>query len=189
MKRAWLGRINGVEVLAELTAQYNKFVEYFGVEPDFIDGHHNVHQCPTVSNEVIRFVKKMGTENKIYIRNTGHRWTAALKGPDAFKTVFISLPGLMFKNKLVASGLSTNESFGGVYGLNQSGGFEKRIKEFFIEAGEKNSIIMIHPGKADSILAQRDSFCKGREVEEQVLLEDSFLDFLEEHNISLSKFE
>ena len=57
IKRAWLGLINGNEVLAELTAQYNKFVEYFGIEPDFIDGHHNVHQYPVVEDEVIQFIK------------------------------------------------------------------------------------------------------------------------------------
>tara|TARA_B100000315_G_C14530639_1_gene565990 strand:- start:305 stop:1165 length:861 start_codon:yes stop_codon:yes gene_type:complete len=189
MKRAWFGRIKSNEVYSELTAQYSKFVEYFGVEPDFIDGHHNVHQFPAVWNEIIRFVKNRGVENKIYIRNTAHRWTAALKKTDIFKTVLISIPGIMFKSRLLAGGLRTNESFGGVYSLTHSDNFEKRLKNFFILAGDKNAIIMTHPGQADSILAQRDPFCKGRELEEQVLLQEFFPKFLKEHNISLSKFE
>jgi hypothetical protein len=189
MKRAWLGRINGNEVFAELTAQYNKFIEYFGVEPDFIDGHHNAHQCPVVRNEVIRFITNIGIEKKVYLRNTAHQWTAILKGSDILKTVFISMPGIIFRRKLLAGGLRTNMSFGGVYSLNHSGDFEKRIKQFFLLAAQKNAVIMIHPGTADSILAQRDSFCEGRRIEEQVLLQDSFNSFLEENNISLSKFE
>ena len=189
MRRAWLRQVKGNEVILELAAQYDKFVKNFGFEPDFIDGHHNIHQYPVVGDEVIRFVKEKNLEGRIYIRNTAHQWAAILKGPNILKTVIISIPGVLFKKKLLSGGLRTNESFGGTYNLNHSGGFERQIKKFFIYAHANNAIVMVHPGKADASLAQRDSFCEGREIEEQVLLQDSFQKFLRTYRISLSKFE
>ena len=189
IKRAWLGFIDSTEVLAELAAQYDKFIKIFGIEPNFIDGHHNVNQYPVVGDAVIKFIKNKGLGEGIYLRNTAHRWTSILKGEDLFKTAFISTPGLIFKKKLLANELRTNKSFGGIYNLNKSDNFQKRIEGFLILAESKNSIIMIHPGRADTFLAQRDSFCRGREIEKQVLLQDSFPELLEVHNITLSKFE
>ena len=189
MKRAYLGRIKGSEVFSELLAQYNRFVESFGVEPDFLDGHHNVHQCPIVGEEVIRFVKKKDLQNKIYIRNTAHQLSSTLRGSNFLKTLFISFPGLLFKRKLGSNGLLTNKSFGGVYNLKKPAGFEKLIREFFISAARENGIIMVHPGTVDSTLMNRDTFCEGREIEEEVLLRDSYRTFLEESKISLSKFK
>ena len=52
----------------------------------------------------------------------------------------------------------------------------------------KNAIIMIHPGKSDSTLEERDSFNKGREIEENFLLQDSFLELLNNQNIILGKY-
>jgi predicted glycoside hydrolase/deacetylase ChbG (UPF0249 family) len=189
IKRAWLGCIDGDEVLVELTAQYKKFIDNFGVEPNFIDGHHNVHQYPVVGDAVIKFVKNKNLGKKIYLRNTAHRWDVIFKGKDLLKTAFISAPGLIFKKKLLANELRTNESFGGVYNLNNPGNFKKRIEEFLVLANAENSIIMVHPGRVDTILAQRDSFCKGREIEEHVLLQKYFPEFLDANNLTLSKFE
>jgi chitin disaccharide deacetylase len=189
MKRAWLGHVKKEDVLKELTAQYDKFFETFGVQPDFIDGHHNVHQYPIVDDTVIEFVKSRGIENKIYLRNTSYSLGSIfLQGIDCLKTAFISFQGSSFKKKLLNNGLRTNESFGGVYSLTRTNKFEDRIFEFCCSAGYKNGIIMLHPGKVDTILSERDSFCNGREIEEQVLLDQSFPKTLKSLNIGLDKF-
>tara|TARA_B100000315_G_C14586373_1_gene593246 strand:- start:2656 stop:3513 length:858 start_codon:yes stop_codon:yes gene_type:complete len=189
-KRAWFGQIKKEEVLKELTSQYDKFIETFGVPPDFIDGHHNVHQYPTVDDVVIEFVKSRGIEDKIYLRNTAQSLSAVFgQKSDFLKNALISLRGSSFKKKLLNNGIRTNKSFGGGYNLTHFNKFGKRIIRFFESAEVRNGIVMIHPGKVDSMLSLRDSFCEGREIEEKVLLDTSFLETLKSLDISLDKFE
>jgi predicted glycoside hydrolase/deacetylase ChbG (UPF0249 family) len=189
MKCSWLGQINRNHVQEELNMQYEKFVDYFGSAPDYIDGHHHVHQFPTVRDVIIEFVKRKKIEKTIYLRNTAHTLDAILKrGSDIIKAALISAPGLFFKKKLLENGIRTNEAFDGVYNLNCIDLFEKRIIDSFKSIGKKNSIVMVHPGKVDSILRERDSFLVGRENEENFLLQESFFETLKNNNISLSKF-
>lgn len=190
MKLAWLGQIKKEDVIEELTSQYDEFVDTFGVLPDFIDGHHNVHQYPIVDDAVIEFVKNRRIENKIYLRNTAHSLNSVfMQGFEFLKTALISFQGSSFKKKLLDNDMRTNESFGGVYNLTRSNKFEEKIVEFCCSANSKNGIVMVHPGKVDSILLKRDSFCEGREIEEKTLLDKTFPETLKSLNVRLGKFE
>ncbi|MBT3921247.1 MAG: ChbG/HpnK family deacetylase [Nitrospina sp.] len=190
MKRACLGQIKNMDILKELTSQYDKFVGTFGFHPDFIDGHHNVHQYPIVDNVVIEFVKSLNPEHKLYLRNTAHSMGAmCVQGSDFLKTGMISFLGSSFKKKLLENGIPTNESFGGVYNLDHYNKFGVKVIKFLKSAGVKNGIVMSHPGTQDTHLSARDPFCKGREIEESVLLKNTFSETLKRLNISLDKFE
>jgi predicted glycoside hydrolase/deacetylase ChbG (UPF0249 family) len=190
MKRTWLGQVKKEHVLNELTSQYDKFVENFGTQPDFIDGHHNVHQYPIIDDVIIEFVKSRGIEKNMYLRNTAHSIGAIFgQWSDFFKTALISFQGSSFKKKILNNDMRTNESFGGVYNLTRFNEFEGKIFKFFCNAELSNGIVMIHPGRVDSILSKRDSFCEGREAEEKVLLDKTFPEILKNLNISLGKFE
>jgi chitin disaccharide deacetylase len=189
IRRAWLGKVNKKEVYGELNAQYKEFIEFFGKKPDFIDGHHNVHQYPVIRDEVIRFIKNKDKNGKMYLRNTAYPLAKSIiNGADRLKTILISLPGLKFKKMLQRNKISTNETFGGVYDLKKSNNFKKYINIFLDQAGQKNGIIMIHPGRGDHLLLKRDSFNVERENEMNFLLDPAFPEMLKDHRIILTKF-
>ncbi|HLO75536.1 MAG TPA: ChbG/HpnK family deacetylase, partial [Magnetospirillum sp.] len=53
LKRALTRRLNKAEIAAELERQIDSFEAHYGRPPDFLDGHHHVHQLPVIGDVVL----------------------------------------------------------------------------------------------------------------------------------------
>ena len=189
IQKTLLGQIDEAEVLKELRAQYESFSDYFGFEPDYIDGHHNVHQFPGVRNAVLKFLIEDKNRRFQYVRNT------AISPKDIFrqkadflKSGFISLWGYEFYKLAQSARLPTNSSFSGVYGLDRFSKFGEKMKLFLAASADMNGIIMTHPGIPDDTLARRDIFFEGRQFEYDYLMSPAFQEVLENFNFRLTRF-
>ncbi|MBF0635002.1 MAG: ChbG/HpnK family deacetylase [Nitrospinae bacterium] len=109
------GQVNSSECSAEITAQYNLFVEKTGRTPDFIDGHKHVHQLAGIREGLLKFVMTLPKDGRPYIRNTNADFMEILKLRTSFiKQMVISTPGGVMKERLKSEGVLTNDGFAGI---------------------------------------------------------------------------
>ena len=190
INHAYLRKIVSHDVINEFNLQYQRFIDFFNFEPDFIDSHHNTHQYPLIRKTFIDFMYDRSFEKTPYVRNTAVSFKKIFNNKSDFlKSFFISLPGSSFKKLAIKSSLSTNNDFWGIYDLNRSERFEEKMINFLKNIERENGIIMVHPGFSDNLLAKRDVFCGGREDEYNFLASSSFLDLLSESKIKLTRFQ
>ena len=158
-----------------------------------MDGHHNVHQYPSVRHAVVDFLLRERPSMKdepFYIRNTSNSTANIIKqGNAALKTAPISLLGRSFKSFAQRRDIPTNDNFVGVYNLNNPERFKSYFIQFLRLVNKQNGIIMTHPGLPDGILAKRDSFVAGRKLEYDFLSGNSFNQVLDNHRVTLRKFD
>ena len=58
------------EIIEEINMQLDLFQKLLGFSPDFIDGHHHVHQLPIIREALIEIIKKRYSDRLPWIRNT-----------------------------------------------------------------------------------------------------------------------
>ena len=63
-------RIDKKQIFNEIDLQIQNFKKYLGFDPNFIDGHHHVHQFPLIKECLIDVIKKRKLVKKIWVRNT-----------------------------------------------------------------------------------------------------------------------
>jgi|TARA_B100002003_G_C14088199_1_gene523450 predicted glycoside hydrolase/deacetylase ChbG (UPF0249 family) len=190
INHAYLRKVVSHEVMNEFNLQYQRFIDFFNFEPDFIDSHHNAHQYPLIRNSFVDFISDRSFKKTPYLRNTAVSLKKLFTNKsDFFKSLLISLPGSSFKKLAIKHGLSTNKDFLGIYDLNRAELFEEKMICFLINIERENGIIMVHPGLPDDLLGKRDLFCSGRENEYNYLASSYFLDLLKERDIKLTRFQ
>tara|TARA_B100000315_G_scaffold173577_1_gene162007 strand:- start:674 stop:1555 length:882 start_codon:yes stop_codon:yes gene_type:complete len=190
INHSYLGKVKSHDVMTEFNLQYQRFIDFFNFEPDFIDSHHNAHQYPLIRKTFIDFFFDKNFKKTPYVRNTAVSLKKLFSNKrDFLKSFFISLPGSSFKKLAIKHCLSTNKDFGGIYDINHSKLFEEKMICFLINIERENGIIMVHPGLPDDLLAERDQFCSGREYEYNYLASSSFSDLLKESEIKLTRFQ
>ena len=114
------GQIDSEEVLLELQQQYNSFVKNFGRQPDFIDGHHHVHQLPIIRDAVINLIKINWSGKLPWIRVA---WESPirliLRRESIIRAIGIGFFGLGLKFRARSNGIQYNHGFTGVYNYNK----------------------------------------------------------------------
>lgn len=131
-----------------LKRQYGLFCEHLG-EPDFVDGHQNVHQLPWIDRAVLDFC----SSRPVWVRNS-----AMLHPGRSLKRWGHHLPGLLFRRRLRHLGLPTNDWIVG--GDLYAGPVHWRL-----EGIRGLTVWVVHPGYVDSVLSGRDGYCAGRAAE------------------------
>tara|TARA_B100001057_G_scaffold301008_1_gene301187 strand:- start:2087 stop:2941 length:855 start_codon:yes stop_codon:yes gene_type:complete len=176
------------EIIKEINAQLDFFEELMGTSPDFIDGHHHVHQLPIIRDLVFEILKKRYKNNLPWIRNTSESSLKILKRNVALtKTYILSFYGLKLKKKANEEGFRTNDGFSGIYNFSNNTDYKICFINF-IKFIENNHLLMVHPGESDENLKRIDSVTHTRNLENDFLRSNDFLDILRTKSILLRPF-
>jgi predicted glycoside hydrolase/deacetylase ChbG (UPF0249 family) len=186
LKRALSRRLDRAEIAAELERQLDSFEEHFGRAPDFLDGHHHVHQLPVIG-EVVLDLWRRRMQGRGWVRSCVEPFPAILaRGVDPFRASVISALGLGFRRRLQALGVPHNTSFRGVYDFSGRVPFDTLFRRFTDNPGPR-ALMMVHPGKVDDALRAADCLTHQREVEFAYLASDACVLSLAERGISLRR--
>ena len=186
IKRSWLCRLDRAEIADEVNAQFDRFVSAFGRNPDFLDGHHHVHQLPLV-RDVVLDIWKHRMNGQGWVRSC---WESPItlyrRGIDSARASIIALLGLEWHRMMAGRGIPHNLSFRGVYDLTDKIPFET-LFQTFIQSPRRRTLIMVHPGQVDEALIAADRLTDQRENEWAFLASERCGEILSEHGLSLTK--
>jgi hypothetical protein len=142
------GLAKPADCAAEITAQYNLFVEKTGRIPDFIDGHKHVHQLAGIREGLLMFVRTLPKDARPYVRNTGASLMEIARLRASFiKQYLISKPGGVLRDMLTAEGVLTNDGFAGVYDYKRYERYPEYLRRFAQRLSLRpNGLLMTHPG-------------------------------------------
>ena len=175
------------EIYKEINLQLDKFEKALGFRPDFIDGHHHIHQLPLINNIIINIIKKRYPSNYPWIRNSNESFFRIFKRKTSIiKSIFLSVMGVKIKKLAKENSIKTNNGFSGVYNFSIDKDYGQLFKNFITDINSEH-LIMVHPGENDEILSNIDSANKSRNLEFNYLISEKFSQVLIENNIELKK--
>jgi len=173
------------EIAKEIDFQLDRFEKVMGFHPNFIDGHHHVHQLPLIRNILVKILKKRYPNKLPWIRNTHEDPFKILKRKTSIlKTFFLSLMGNKMKKLLEYNFIKTNDGFSGIYDFSIKENYEHKFINFLNDINN-NHLLMVHPGFSDEILSNIDKVTVSRDKEYDFLLSDRFIQVLENENVVL----
>jgi len=157
------------EISQELGRQLSAFTEATGREPDFLDGHHHVHQLPGVRDVVTRLWGKRG-----WVRNTATSPSRVIaRGIARPRATVLAAFGAAARRTWRAAGIATNSDFAGVRNFDEPGSYRPLMVRYLQDA-QSGLLIMCHPGRADARLAEIDHVTGAREQELAYLRSEDF---------------
>jgi len=181
-------RITDELIEFEIISQIEKFNRELGFYPNFIDGHHHVHQYPSINKLLIKIVKKMELEKKnekiFWIRATHDSFLKIIRrNISIIKSIRISLSGYFLKNNLQKQNIRFNNGFSGIYDFKD----EYKLKfENFLKYVNSGHLIMVHPGYVSKKFHLSDKVNESREEEYKFLKSDDYLNLLEKNKCLLA---
>jgi hypothetical protein len=185
LKRALLRRLDKAEIAAELRRQLAAFQAHFGRQPDFIDGHHHVHQLPIVRDALLEVAGVEFRSRPLWLRSCWEPPAETMRrGVDAFRALIITQLGRPLDRLTRRAGIRTNHGFRGIYDFE---GDYPALFSRFIERPEAGMLVMCHPGHADSVLAELDPVTGSRERELAFFLSPAFRAVLDRRNLALAR--
>ena len=149
-RAAQTGKLRKQDVLAEIKAQYDLFVQKAGCPPAHIDGHLHVHQIPVIREALIDFVLDLPKSQRLYIRNTAQNVRLLWKNDlPVAKAAGIGLFGCWMNRRLRSQGIRTNCGFSGVYDFRDYNQFPTYLPRFVKALTDPHGILVVHPGKTE----------------------------------------
>ena len=152
---------NPREILIEWENQLGRLRSY-GIEPDHVDTHHNVHRFPKIFKAYCAFAK----EHRLSTRPLSHNMAKRLRLL-GLSDIDLCLESWEGKSQTIETFLS--HVMGAFRSIGNSGCIE----------------VMTHPGYADDDLAQRSRLLKERETELAVLCHEELPALLDARRIIL----
>jgi hypothetical protein len=187
MARALAGRLSRVAVIDELHAQLDAFEAAFGTPPQFIDGHHHVHQLPVVYESVIEAMRTRLHNPESWLRVCCDSPTRLIRRRVATpRSLLIAALGLPLRAAARRAGLRTNRGFSGVNRFDRTEDFARLFARFLVAAPDW-SLIMCHPGLVDATLQQADPVSFRREDEYRYLVSDAMPEALADAGVQLAR--
>ena len=182
------GQVFENDIVNEINSQLDIFEEFVGSKPNFIDGHHHVHQLPIISNILLKLIKKRYNEDPPFIRNTYESNIKILKRNICLtKTFLLSYYGYFFKKKLINNNFKTNNGFSGIYDFSEVTKYDYLFNKF-IKYVDHNHLLMVHPGESDDELEKIDPVTSTRNIERKFLLSSYTQTILGNKTTSLISF-
>jgi predicted glycoside hydrolase/deacetylase ChbG (UPF0249 family) len=173
VKRAVLRRLDKAEVAAELERQVDAFEAEMGRPPDFLDGHHHVHQLPVIRDVVTDLWRRRLKERGGWVRSCWENPFAILRrGIDPVRASIIALLGIGLRARLRAEGIPHNRSFRGIYDFSGKVPYGELFR-IFTDAPGTGTLVMCHPGEVDDALRACEWMTDQREVEWRFLASES----------------
>ena len=189
MKAAITHRLPLHEVSDELNCQIDTFVEVMGQLPDFIDGHHHVHQLPGIRDQVIEAAKSRFGASSPWLRACNERPNVILKRAVSIgRALAIGWYGAAFRRRAWNADLRVNIGFSGVYDFSNCIPYYT-LFDRFTDHLLPGALVMCHPGRVDDELRALDSLTDQREIELEYFLSPLFAALLEQKNLRLGRLE
>lgn len=171
---AHAGRLDRAEIAAEVERQIDRFEAVMGRPPDFIDGHHHVHQLPTVGEVVIEAFRRRLAPRGGYLRYCAEPLGAVLRcGVAPARAALIAALGRSFRRRAEALDIPGNTGFRGVRSFRETRPYAELFARF-LRGAAPGTLIMCHPGLVDATLAAADPVTAAREEEYRTLAGDAF---------------
>lgn len=183
---AYGGMLDPAVVRDDLRAQFDAFEDVTGAPPDFIDGHHHVHQLPVIRDALVVEIAERYQRHRPWLRNTAPpagQTGRGFGGHDMLKHRLIAALGSRRLQRLAGRiGCAQNGHLLGVYGLTGSPqDYEARLLRWCDQASD-NDLLMCHPA---AHVAGSDAIASARMAEYAVLRSSGFADILCERRISV----
>jgi predicted glycoside hydrolase/deacetylase ChbG (UPF0249 family) len=171
-RTALLGRLDVKETVAEIGRQLDAFTAATGREPDFLDGHHHVHQLPVVRTIVAEIWRGRGLRG--WIRNTAANPAQILaRGVAVPRASVLAIFGEAARRTWKEAGIATNADFSGVRNFDEPPPFGTLMRRYLRNAAP-GLLVMCHPGKPDDELGKIDFVTAPRAEELRYLSSDEF---------------
>lgn len=138
---AMQGRLPLPEIALEVRAQFERFTEMTGREPDFVDGHQHSHVLPGIRRIVIAATQRHAPN--AWLRDCTDKLPAMLKRPFRGKALASAMYATGFARAAARAGLSCNQGFAGHYGF--AGDYSALFPHFLRSPGSQH-LVMCHPG-------------------------------------------
>lgn len=184
MALAFLGRLDAEEIGKELERQIDRFAAEMGRLPDFIDGHHHVHQLPAVRGVVAAAFRRRLAGG--YVRYCGEPMTSLRRiGVATKRAAIISLIGAGWTRLGRKLGIPGNRGFRGVRDFTEPS--YAALLPRWLDRAENGLLIMCHPGQADDALRRVEHVVDQREDELRFLASDTFAEALRTAGATLSR--
>lgn len=172
VKRSLTRRLDRAEIAAELERQVDAFETAMGRAPDFLDGHHHVHQLPVVRDCVLDLWRRRLSPTGGWVRSCWENpLTIWRRGIDPVRATIIALLGLGFGRKMRRMGVPHNHSFRGVYDFSGKIAYAELFRRF-TDNPPPGTLVMCHPGLVDDALRACEWLTDQREVEYRFLASD-----------------
>jgi predicted glycoside hydrolase/deacetylase ChbG (UPF0249 family) len=185
VKRALLRRLDRAEIAAELEAQVDSFEAGMGRPPDFLDGHHHVHQLPVVRDVVMDLWSKRLKARGGWVRSCWENpLTIAARGVDPVRATIIAVLGLGLRRRLRAAGARHNRSFRGVYDFSGKLPYAALFR-VFTDHPSPGTLVMCHPGEVDEALRACEWLTDQREEEYRFLASEDCARSLADRGLTL----
>jgi len=177
-------RLDRVEIATELERQVDAFEAALGRPPDFLDGHHHVHQLPVIREVVLDLAARRLAPGG-WVRSC---WESPLaivrRGVDPLRAGVIAGLGIGLRRRLRAAGIAHNHSFRGVYDFSGRVPYGQLFDRFTAAPGPA-TLVMCHPGEVDDALRACERLTDQRESEYAVLAGPGVADSLAARHLSL----
>jgi predicted glycoside hydrolase/deacetylase ChbG (UPF0249 family) len=179
--RASLGLLKASDIARECLAQIDRMIEA-GFPPTHLDSHRHVHSHPAISSAVTRAAASRGVFQVRVpcepLRVNASDWRATLKKA-----------GLLISTRLSGRAGADYRAINFV-GLSLQGGksFATRLFALIPRLPAGTTELMTHPGYADPLLAEQDSYTLERETELKVLCSREFRELLVRRGVTLTRF-
>lgn len=184
MALAFLNRLDDVEIALELQRQLDRFEAEMGRSPDFIDGHHHVHQLPAVRDAVAGVFRDR--LRRAYVRYCDEPMASLRRvGVAAKRAAVISLIGSGWARRGRRLGIPGNRGFRGVRDFTEPS--YAALVPRWLAGARDGMLIMCHPGIADADLRRVEHVVEQREEELRYLSSDAFADALGSAGVVLSR--
>ncbi len=172
LKRSVLRRLDKDEIKEELGRQITAFSDQFGRLPDFVDGHHHVHQLPVVRDALFETVARTFHGRPLWLRSCYEPIEETLRrGVAVQRASIITQLGRPLERRARKLHIKTNHGFRGVYDFR---GEYAALFPRFIGRPRRAMLVMCHPGYSDPILASLDPVTASREAELAYFLSPRF---------------
>jgi predicted glycoside hydrolase/deacetylase ChbG (UPF0249 family) len=194
-RRAYRNRLDEGAIARELTSQLDRFVEWLGFAPDFIDGHQHVQQLPGVRNALAAVVRADPRLANVYVRvgKLPRIGPKALSSSPSWSTLLgscaIAFPSRGAGRVFAAAGIRTNDRLLGYYPAEQGLAFEAVFAWYASLRPSARDVFSCHPGTMDPILEARDSLTSEREEVLGFLASDAFEERLASSGLALNRFD
>jgi hypothetical protein len=182
--RGALRRLARERLAAEIAAQLESFVNYFGRTPDFIDGHQHVHLFPRVREALLEVVKNAAPD--AWVRQCGRALPLTQRFADR-KALVLDMLSRRFRARAMTHGITTNPAFAGTYDFAAAGEQDfAQLFPLFLRRLPPHSVVMCHPGFVDAELERLDPLTHQREREYAFLADEGFPELLRAHGVALA---
>jgi predicted glycoside hydrolase/deacetylase ChbG (UPF0249 family) len=181
LRRGLAGRLDSELIHTEVAVQLEAFVELFGRNPDFVDGHQHAQLFPGVRKPFLAAVKEAAPN--AWVRQCGRDrpWGQRLDSPKAFVLDALSA---QFRRHAARAQLAFNLAFAGAYDFSREPDFGALMRQF-LQGMPEGGVVMCHPGIVDDVLISLDPLTVQREREYAFLGGEHFLPLLAASKVTL----